>query len=206
MTEDTKGKRNTIPAAAGIGLRANHYREVLETRPPVAWWEVHSENYFGDGGAPHYYLERIRAHYPLSLHGVGLSLGSVDPLNRTHLEKLKRLIERYQPALVSDHVPLDRKDPVKLHNLETVASRAATALSMELTSVLDDGGASRSDRLACKWMRSWLSTEHVQEPPDYSFDPFEVVNPGEPWSESNPFVHIRGYEGHAESFFHERSF
>ena len=104
MTEDTKGKRNTIPAAAGIGLRANHYREVLETRPPVAWWEVHSENYFGDGGAPHHYLERIRAHYPLSLHGVGLSLGSVDPLNRTHLEKLKRLIERYQPALVSDHL------------------------------------------------------------------------------------------------------
>ena len=117
MTEDTKGKRNTIPAAAGIGLRANHYREVLETRPPVAWWEVHSENYFGDGGAPHHYLERIRTHYPLSLHGVGLSLGSVDPLNRTHLEKLKRLIERYQPALVSDHLSWSSVDGRYLNDL-----------------------------------------------------------------------------------------
>jgi len=102
--DNGKPQRNTIPAAAGIGLRATHYREVLDTRPAVAWWEVHSENYFGDGGAPHHYLERIRAHYPLSLHGVGLSLGSTDPLNRTHLEKLKQLIRRYEPALVSDHL------------------------------------------------------------------------------------------------------
>lgn len=95
---------DTIPAAAGIGLRAAHYREVLQTHPPVAWWEVHSENYFGDGGPPHYYLERVRATYPLSLHGVGLSLGSADPLNDAHLRALKRLIDRYQPALVSEHL------------------------------------------------------------------------------------------------------
>jgi len=111
------GKRNTIPAAAGIGLRATHYREVLETRPPVAWWEVHSENYFGEGGAPHHYLERIRALYPLSLHGVGLSLGSADPLNRDHLDKLKRLIARYRPALVSDHLSWSAVDGRYLNDL-----------------------------------------------------------------------------------------
>ena len=89
---------------AGIGLRAEHYREVVATRPAVGWFEVHSENYFGAGGPPHYYLEQVRRNYPLSLHGVGLSLGSTDELNRTHLEKLKALIQRYEPGLVSDHL------------------------------------------------------------------------------------------------------
>ncbi|MGQ0656659.1 MAG: MNIO family bufferin maturase [Chromatiales bacterium] len=93
-----------IPAQAGIGLRAEHYREVLESRPRVGWLEVHSENYFGEGGAPLHYLEQIRSHYPLSLHGVGLSLGSTDPLNTWHLEKLKRLIQRFEPTLVSEHL------------------------------------------------------------------------------------------------------
>ncbi|HYQ91309.1 MAG TPA: DUF692 domain-containing protein [Candidatus Competibacteraceae bacterium] len=94
----------TIPAPAGIGLRAPHYIEILEAQPPVGWLEVHSENHFGAGGKPLYYLERIRAHYPLSLHGVGLSLGSTDVLNTWHLERLKALIQRVEPALVSDHL------------------------------------------------------------------------------------------------------
>jgi uncharacterized protein len=93
-----------IPARAGIGLRAPHYRDVLESLPAVGWLEVHSENYFGAGGAPLHYLERIRSHYPLSLHGVGMSLGSTDPLDRTHLAKLKALVERFEPGLVSDHL------------------------------------------------------------------------------------------------------
>ena len=95
---------SSIPARAGIGLRAEHYDAVLEMRPPVGWLEVHSENYFGAGGKPLDYLERIRAHYPLSLHGVGLSVGSTDPLDRRHLAKLKNLIERLEPALVSEHL------------------------------------------------------------------------------------------------------
>lgn len=94
----------SIPAAAGIGLRAEHYRELLAARPAVGFLEVHSENYFGDGGAPLHYLEQARAHYPLSLHGVGLSLGSADPLDRKHVAKLKRLIDHFEPALVSDHL------------------------------------------------------------------------------------------------------
>lgn len=93
-----------IPAQAGIGLRAEHYRGVLETRPAVGWLEVHPENYFGDGGRPLDYLERARAQYPLSFHGVGLSLGSTDPLNTAHLDKLKQLVRRFEPALVSEHL------------------------------------------------------------------------------------------------------
>jgi hypothetical protein len=96
--------RDAVPCAAGIGLRAPHYRELLDTRPAIGWLEVHSENFFGEGGQPHWFLEQLRAHYPLSLHGVGLGLGSVDPLSFVHLDKLERLIAHYQPALVSEHL------------------------------------------------------------------------------------------------------
>ena len=93
-----------ITPAAGVGLRPPHYREMLARRPPLAFLEVHSENYFGAGGPPHHYLEQLRPDYPFSLHGVGLSLGSTDPLDKTHLAKLKRLADRYQPELLSDHL------------------------------------------------------------------------------------------------------
>jgi uncharacterized protein (UPF0276 family) len=96
--------RDAVPSTAGIGLRAPHYRELLDTRPAVGWLEVHSENFFGEGGQPHWFLERLRAHYPLSLHGVGLGLGSVDPLGTVHLDKIECLIARYQPGLVSEHL------------------------------------------------------------------------------------------------------
>ena len=93
-----------IPAKAGIGLRGEHYREVAEDLPDTAFFEVHSENFFGLGGVPHRYLRRIREHYPLSLHGVGLSLGSTDPLDREHVARLKQLNDSYRPALISEHV------------------------------------------------------------------------------------------------------
>ena len=93
-----------IPAQAGVGLRSPHYREFLETRPTAGWLEVHPENYFAAGGKPLHFLEQLRAHYPLSLHGVGLSIGSTDPLNTRHLDQLKGLIQRFEPALVSEHV------------------------------------------------------------------------------------------------------
>src|SRR3712207_9435972 len=64
-----------LPAQSGLGLKPRHYREILETLPPVGFFEVHAENYMGDGGPPHRYLEQIRTHYPLSVHGVGLSIG-----------------------------------------------------------------------------------------------------------------------------------
>jgi uncharacterized protein len=96
--------RNALPPAAGIGLRAPHIRQVQAERPQVAWFEVHSENYFAAGGPALAALDRIRADYPLSLHGVGMSLGSADPLDRRHLAKLSTLIARTDPALVSEHL------------------------------------------------------------------------------------------------------
>jgi len=95
---------DALPAACGLGLRAPHVRQVLAERPPVPWFEVHSENYFADGGPALAALERIRAACAVSLHGVGLSLGSTDPLSHAHLDRLARLIARVEPALVSEHL------------------------------------------------------------------------------------------------------
>ena len=92
------------PAAAGVGLRPVHYRHILEHRPAVGWFEVHPENYMGAGGPPHRYLEAIREDYPLSLHGVGLSIGGAHPLDRAHLARLAALVRRYQPDLFSEHL------------------------------------------------------------------------------------------------------
>jgi uncharacterized protein (UPF0276 family) len=89
---------------AGIGLRAEHHAEILANPPPIAWFEAHSENYFACGGSQRHYLSAVCARYPLSLHGVGLSLGSVDPLNRRHLEQLRRLEREFRPALMSEHL------------------------------------------------------------------------------------------------------
>ena len=91
-------------SGAGIGLRQPHYREVFERLPSLAFLEVHSENFFLEGGASMHALERARAAYPISLHGVGLSLGSADRLADEHLAKLKRLADRVEPALVSEHL------------------------------------------------------------------------------------------------------
>jgi uncharacterized protein (UPF0276 family) len=99
-----EGVSSAIPARAGIGLRAPHIREVLDTQPDVGWVEVHSENYFGDGGQSLQLLEQVRHHYPLSLHGVGLSLGSSDELNPQHLHRLRQLADRIEPGFVSDHI------------------------------------------------------------------------------------------------------
>lgn len=93
-----------MPARAGIGLRTAHQTEMLNRRPAIAWLEVHSENYFADGGAQIDALLRLREDYPLSLHGVGLSPGSTDPLDGEHLRRLRRLIDRSAPALVSEHL------------------------------------------------------------------------------------------------------
>jgi uncharacterized protein len=96
--------RTSLPVAAGVGLRAPHVGQVLAERPRVAWFEVHSENYYTEGGPALAALDRIRADYPLSLHGVGMSLGSSDPLDAAHLAKLRRLVARVEPAAVSEHL------------------------------------------------------------------------------------------------------
>ncbi|MCK4587164.1 MAG: DUF692 domain-containing protein [Gammaproteobacteria bacterium] len=108
-----KNPELNIPPRAGIGLRAEHFEDILEQQPDIGWVEAHSENYFGLGTAnltssggskPFEYLERVRNLYPVSLHGVGLSVGSTDPLNEQHLKNLKHLIDRIEPGLVSEHL------------------------------------------------------------------------------------------------------
>ncbi len=98
------GKAAPAGPRAGIGLRAQHHRDILEHRPALGWLEAHSENYFAQGGPQRRALERIRALYPVSLHGVGLSIGSTDPLDQAHLRKLSRLIRDCEPMLVSEHL------------------------------------------------------------------------------------------------------
>ena len=91
-------------AGAGIGLRPQHYADILDGTHQIPWFEALAENYFGAGGLPLHFLERVRERFPLTLHGVGMSLGSADPLNFSYLDKLKGLAGRIQPAWISDHL------------------------------------------------------------------------------------------------------
>lgn len=104
MTNCPAYQPDPVPARAGVGLKADHYATILETQPDIGWFEVHPENYMGLGGSPHAYLAVIRQKYPLSLHGVGMSLGGVDPLDPEHLQRFSALVDRYEPALVSEHL------------------------------------------------------------------------------------------------------
>lgn len=101
----------------GLGLRKEHYQAVLADSPAVDWFEILTENYLVDGGKPLYYLERIRAGYPMAMHGVSLSIGSTDPLDRTYLNQLKFLVERIDPLWVSDHLCWTGVDGINLHDL-----------------------------------------------------------------------------------------
>lgn len=107
----------TILPRAGVGLKTKHYQDIIEQKPDIGWFEVHPENYMGDGGPPHHYLTAIRDHYPISLHGVGLSIGSDNPLNEDHLARLKALNERYEPGLFSEHLAWSTHDDTYYNDL-----------------------------------------------------------------------------------------
>ena len=106
-----------LPARAGLGLKSRHYRDVLETRPDVGFFEVHAENYMVDGGACHHYLQAIRELYPLSLHGVGLSIGADAPLDVTHVDRIAALLDRYEPGQFSEHLAWSSHGGVFLNDL-----------------------------------------------------------------------------------------
>ena len=95
---------NRLPVRAGLGLKPEHFAEVLSTRPNLGFFEIHAENYFVAGGPFHHFLTRIREHYPLSIHGVGLSIGAEQPLNVAHLDRLAALLDRYEPHSFSEHL------------------------------------------------------------------------------------------------------
>jgi len=103
MLPTVVNRHSLIPAKAGIGLRFQHHQAVLDECPDVAWMEVHTENYMGGGTSLHY-LDAIRRDFPISLHGVGLSLGSAEGLDQAHLERIRRVAERIEPGLISEHI------------------------------------------------------------------------------------------------------
>jgi len=105
-----------LPARAGIGLRSPHVGEVLATRPALPWLEVHPENYLGGGPAVRALLT-IRGHYSLSVHAVGLSVGSADGVDRRHLGRIKDLVDRVEPSLVSEHLAWSQVGGVYLNHL-----------------------------------------------------------------------------------------
>lgn len=115
-----------LTGRVGVGLKPQHYRTIIETSPPVGFFEVHAENYMGEGGPPHRWLEQIRRRYPLSLHGVGLSIGGSERLDRVHLGRLKSLIERYSPDLFSEHLAWSSHDGVFLNDLLPLPYTVAT--------------------------------------------------------------------------------
>lgn len=108
---------SAVPARAGVGLKARHYATILGEGPDVGWFEVHPENYMGAGGPPHRFLSAVRERYPLSLHGVGLSIGGAGPLDADHLARLKDLVGRYRPGLFSEHLAWSSHDEGYLNDL-----------------------------------------------------------------------------------------
>lgn len=93
-----------LPAAPGLGFKAEHFAAIRATRPALGFFEVHAENYMGEGGLPHAQLSALREDYALSMHGVGLSIGGPGPLDRAHLARLRRLCDRYAPESFSEHL------------------------------------------------------------------------------------------------------
>ncbi len=126
MAFPSSSSEDRIPARGGVGLKAEHYRTIIDASPDVGFFEVHAENYMGAGGPPHRYLSAIRERYPLSLHGVGLSIGADRPLDKDHIGRLRRLIQRYRPGLFSEHLAWSSHDVGFLNDLLPVPYTAET--------------------------------------------------------------------------------
>ena len=108
---------STLPARAAAGFKPAHFHDIIAAAQPVGFFEVHAENYMGAGGEPHAQLGALRERYALSLHGVGLSIGSMQPLDREHLERVKLLCDRYEPASFSEHLAWSSHEGVYFNDL-----------------------------------------------------------------------------------------
>ncbi|MCQ4633108.1 DUF692 domain-containing protein [Shinella sp. CPCC 100929] len=106
-----------LPRRAGVGFKPEHFADILSAPEPIGFFEVHAENYMGAGGPPHAQLGKLREDHALSIHGVGLSIGSMQPLDRDHLARLKVLCDRYQPESFSEHLAWSTHDSVFLNDL-----------------------------------------------------------------------------------------
>ena len=126
LTRSQVARTHTLPARAGVGLKPEHYQEILATQPAIGFFEVHAENYMVPGGPFHHYLTRIRERYALSIHGVGLSIGADAPLDVEHLNALAALLKRYQPESFSEHLAWSTHSDVFLNDLLPLPYNTAT--------------------------------------------------------------------------------
>ncbi|MFO0992731.1 MAG: DUF692 domain-containing protein [Hyphomicrobiales bacterium] len=110
-------RNSKLPPSSGVGFKPEHFKAIGEAVQPVGFFEVHAENYMGAGGMPHAQLAKLRETYALSIHGVGLSIGSMQPLDRDHLLRLKALCERHPPQSFSEHLAWSSHDTVFLNDL-----------------------------------------------------------------------------------------
>lgn len=119
MNQQTEDSRLSSGFAqrTGISLKPSYYEQILRELPDVGFFEIHAENYLSAGGPARYYLERIREHYPLTVHGVGLSLGGEEPLDLDHLERVAQLVERVEPAVFSEHLAWSTHQQTFLNDL-----------------------------------------------------------------------------------------
>jgi len=117
---------SSLPLRSGLGLKPEHFRDILASSPDLGFFEIHAENYMVDGGPFHHYLGQIRRDYPLSIHGVGLSIGGESPLDEAHLDRLAVLLDRYQPESFSEHLAWSSHGEVFLNDLLPVPYNAAT--------------------------------------------------------------------------------
>lgn len=115
-----------LPLRAGVGLKSCHFRDILETHPDMGFFEIHAENYMVEGGPLHHYLTRIRERYPLSVHGVALSIGADAALDHGHLDALARLLDRYEPQSFSEHLAWSTHGDVFLNDLLPLPYTAET--------------------------------------------------------------------------------
>lgn len=119
-------KASQLPASSGIGFKPQHFSTIIDAPQPLGFFEVHAENYMGAGGPPHAQLTRLRQDYALSIHGVGLSIGSSQPLDGDHLARLKTLCDRYEPESFSEHLAWSSHDNVFLNDLLPLPYTEAT--------------------------------------------------------------------------------
>ena len=119
-------KPSELPRHAGVGFKPEHFSAINAAAQPIGFFEVHAENYMGDGGPPHAQLSRLRQDYAVSIHGVGLSIGSMQPLDQDHLARLKIVCDRYEPESFSEHLAWSTHDTTFLNDLLPLPYTEAT--------------------------------------------------------------------------------
>lgn len=142
----------------GLGLRSEHYLDLIECEHNVDWLEILSENYMIAGGKPLYYLDKVAERYPLVMHGVSLSIGSVDPLNQDYLQNLKKLTQRVKPKWISDHLCWTGTQGINLHDLMPLpyTEEALAHLVARIAQVQDFLG----QRILLENVSSYLTYQH----------------------------------------------